>query len=51
MNEHLWEKARLNQARRERMRLFRKGFLKFVSTPIIMVKTTDGWKLPSLKAK
>ena len=52
MNEHLWERARLNQVRRERMALWRKGFLKFVSYPIVMVKDSEGnWKLPALVAR
>jgi hypothetical protein len=51
ITEQVWERARLNQAHRERMRLFRKGLLSFISKPIVMVKTAEGWKLPPLSVR
>lgn len=49
--EVTWEKARKNQACRERGRLIRAGRISFDAKPIVMVKTNDGsWALPSLSA-
>lgn len=50
MNELLWAKAEQNQVRRERGRLIKIGYIKMASIPNVMVKTADGWRLPSLKA-
>ena len=51
LNESVWEKARQNQIRREKFRLFGLGIVRPDSAqPIVMVKKPDGsWKLPSLK--